>query len=76
VTAKTPRQRHISAHCAAGRHELCHGTVYLWPAEDGRRFTPCECRARGCNHGRRDKARIATTKRTTKAATAARRRRS
>lgn len=58
MAPKTPRQVHrpISAHCAAGRHSLCHGTVYVFPPrDDGTRIVACECKARTCNHGRRDR---------------------
>lgn len=45
----------VSKNCADGKHLLCHGTVYLWPPEPGRRFITCECPVKNCGHGRRDR---------------------
>jgi hypothetical protein len=57
MSAPTPARprRRVSAQCAAGRHHLCHGTVYVYPPQDGKRFVRCQCRSPKCTHGRRDK---------------------
>lgn len=44
-----PLPQHISNPCRRGDHGMCQGRVLLIPAaDDGRRFTRCECPV--CKH--------------------------
>jgi hypothetical protein len=49
----------VSAHCVAGQHNLCRGTVYVWPQKGKPRpeknWAYCACPVVRCGHGVRDR---------------------
>lgn len=45
----------VSAACARGKHNRCHGTVYVWPPNKEQRFADCECPDKDCWHHNKER---------------------